>query len=164
MPLELLVGVLLMSVAANAALIFGVSRSAQVRIRWPLLFGGLETRGGGSPAAEPPAPRRRSLFVAQSLNHAERATSAPVAASATPGLPEARVPLSRTLPADLADLLARPAAIEKAAKLEWPAPAKKKPGRPPSPPAPRAPASRGTGTARTEEAARALQDVTKTAP
>lgn len=110
MPLELLVGLLLMSVAANAALIFGVSRSAQVRIRWPLLFGGLETRGGGSPAPEPPAPRRRSLFVAQSLNHAERATSAP-AASATPGLSAVRVPLSRTLPPDLADLLSRPAAI-----------------------------------------------------
>lgn len=111
MPLELLVGVLLMSVVANAALIFRLSRSAQVRIRWPLLSGGLETRGGHSPAPEPPAPRRRSLFVAQSPSHPEPATSAPVAASATPGLPAARAPLSRTLPPDLADLLARPATI-----------------------------------------------------
>jgi diguanylate cyclase (GGDEF)-like protein len=110
-PLELLVGVLLLSVVANAALIFRLSRSAQVRVRWPSLSGSLDSYRARSPQLEPPAPRRRSLFVAQSSNPPERATAEPVAASATPGLPVARAPLSRTLPPDLADFLSRPATI-----------------------------------------------------
>ncbi len=111
MPLELLVGVLLMSVAANAALIFRLSRSAQVRVRWPRPFAGFDSHRSHSPAPEPPAPRRRSLFVAQSPNRPEPGTAGSVGASATPGLPTTRAPLSQTLPPDLADFLSRPAMI-----------------------------------------------------
>jgi diguanylate cyclase (GGDEF)-like protein len=100
-----------MSVVANAALIFRLSRSAQVRVRWPHLFGSRDSHRARSPQPEPPAPRRRSLFVAHSANHPEHAAAGPLAAAATPGLPAARVPLSRTLPPDLADFLSRPATI-----------------------------------------------------
>jgi len=110
-PLELLVGVLLMSVAANAALIFRLSRSARVRVRWPRLFAGFDSHRAHSPAPEPPAPRRRSLFVAQSPNRPEPGTSGSAGASAAAGLPTARAQLSQTLPPDLADFLSRPATI-----------------------------------------------------
>ena len=110
-PLELLVGVLLMSVAANAALIFWLSRSDQVRVRWPHVLAGFGSNRAHSPELEPPAPRRRSLFVAQSPNRRDAAASGSVAASAAPVLPTARTPLSQTLPPDLADFLSRPATI-----------------------------------------------------
>ena len=116
MPLELLVGVLLMSVAANAALIFLLSRSAQVRVRWPDLFAGFEPNRARSPEPDPPAPRRRSLFVAQRPNRPESGPAGPVAASAIPGPAAARAPFSQTLPAELADLLSRPATISPGAE------------------------------------------------
>jgi diguanylate cyclase (GGDEF)-like protein len=110
-PLELLVGVLLLSVAANAALIFWLSRSDQVRVRWPRLRAGFESNHPRPPADEPPLPRRRSLFVAESPNRNEPGTTGPAAAPASVSVPTARTPLSQTLPPDLADFLSRPATI-----------------------------------------------------
>ena len=111
MPLELLVGVLLFSVAVNAALIFWLSRSAQIKVRWPDLFAAFESSSARPPEPEPPAPRRRSLFVAQSPYRPEPGTAGSAGTAAIPGLPTTRVPLSQTLPPDLADFLSRPATI-----------------------------------------------------
>jgi diguanylate cyclase (GGDEF)-like protein len=111
-PVELLVGVLLMSVAANAALLLWLSRSDHIKIRWPRdLLGAV-----GSPPARLPvqglsAPRRRSLFVAESPNRRGPAAEGSIPAPAAPTLPTARAPLSQTLPPDLADFLSSPATI-----------------------------------------------------
>lgn len=109
--MELLVGVLLMSVAANAALILWLSRSAQVKVRWPNLSAAFESSRARGPEPEPPAPRRRSLFVAQSPNRPEPGIAGSVAASAVSAPPSARAPIPQTLPPDLADFLSRPATI-----------------------------------------------------
>lgn len=118
MPVELLAGILLGSVAANAALIFWLSRSRQIKLRWPRRVTGAFDSSRSRPPTDdiPTLRRRRSLFVAQSPDH-----RTPVAASAAaqtgysdmsgPGLPTHRLPISQTLPPELADFLSRPATI-----------------------------------------------------
>ena len=76
-----------MSVAANAALIFWLSRSDQVKIRWPDLLAGLESTRARSLEPDPPAPRRRSLFVAQSPNRPESGPAGPAPAQREPASP-----------------------------------------------------------------------------
>jgi diguanylate cyclase (GGDEF)-like protein len=118
LPVELLLGILLGSVAANAALIFWLSRSRQIKFRWPRRVTGAFDSSRSRPPTDdiPTRPRRRSLFVAESPDrHTAGATptASPIgySASSVPGLPTARSPISQTLPPDLADFLFRPATI-----------------------------------------------------
>ena len=124
MSVELLVGVLLLSMAADAALILRLSRSDQVKVLWPRLFAGFESNRARPPAADLPAPRRRALFVAGGPNCFKPETAGSVATPAFVSLPTAQTPLSKTLPPDLADFLSRPAPIvrgaEGAAVLSFP--------------------------------------------
>lgn len=118
MPVELLAGILLGSVAANAALIFWLSRSRQIKLRWPRRVTGAFDSSRSRPPTDdiPTLPRRRSLFVAESPDH-RTPVAAPAAAQtgysalSASGLPTSRSPLSQTLPPDLAEFLSRPATI-----------------------------------------------------
>jgi diguanylate cyclase (GGDEF)-like protein len=114
-PVDLLVGVLLLSVVANATLLFRLSRSDRVKFRWPGLRSGSSDSSRGRPAvADPPRPRRRSLFVAESPTRRAPVETGlrPFPVAAVSAVPPAALPsLSQTLPADLADFLARPATI-----------------------------------------------------
>ena len=116
MPVNLLVGVLLLSAVANAALLFWLSHSDRVTIRWPrYLSEALASPRARPPLAEPPSPRRRSLFVAESPSrHETPRGSAPTPTSTA--APTARAPMSQTLPPDLADFLSRPATIAPSAE------------------------------------------------
>lgn len=118
LPVELLLGILLGSVVANAALIFWLSRSRQVKLRWPRRVTGAFDSSRSRPPKDdtPTLPRRRSLFVAESADRripAAAQTPDPTgySAAAAPGLPTSRSPISQTLPPDLADFLSRPATI-----------------------------------------------------
>jgi diguanylate cyclase (GGDEF)-like protein len=101
-PVEILAVVLVVSVLVNGALLWWLSRSEQVNLRWP--FGGAADRA--PEAADPPvreaAPRRRAIFIAGEGGEGSRG-QIPVTGggSAT----------SSPLPSDLADLLNRPAAL-----------------------------------------------------
>jgi diguanylate cyclase (GGDEF)-like protein len=111
-PVELLFAVLLLSVVANATLLFWLSRSDRVRFRWPRLLGdSFDSSRGRPPAADPPLPRRRSLFVAESPTRRAPVETGTIPFSAAFSPPISRAPLSKALPTDLADLLARPATI-----------------------------------------------------
>ena len=118
MPVELLLGILLGSVAANAALIFWLSRSRQIKLRWPRRVTGAFDSSRSRPPKDdtPTLPRRRSLFVAESPDRrTPAAAQAPgptgYSTAGAPGLPTSRSPISQTLPPDLADFLSRPATI-----------------------------------------------------
>ena len=114
MPVELLLGVLLVSVVVNAALLFWLSRADHVRIHWSrhllTLFDSLRSPAP-TPANDIPTVRRRSLFVAEnaSARGAEPAASLPFSSAAA--LPTTRARLSQTLPSDLADFLSRSASV-----------------------------------------------------
>jgi diguanylate cyclase (GGDEF)-like protein len=111
-PVDLLVGVLLLSVVANATLLFWLSRSDRVTIRWPRCLGdAFASSPARPPVTDAPVPRRRSLFVAESPNRPERPAGGAAAFSAASATSTARAPMSQTLPPDLADLLSRPATI-----------------------------------------------------
>jgi diguanylate cyclase (GGDEF)-like protein len=109
--MELLVGVLLVSVAANAALFFWLSRADHVKVHWPRFlqaaFTTVQTR---RPMGDVPTVRRRSLYVAEPAapQSAASGSSHPFAA---PSGPIARGRLTETLPPDLAEFLSRPAAL-----------------------------------------------------
>ncbi len=112
MPVELLVGVLLLSVVANAALLFWLGRSERVKVRWPLdIREALDQSRSRPPVPDPPLPRRRALFVAESPDRDAPLKSGPVQFTAAPTMSAMRLPLAQTLPADLADFLTRPATI-----------------------------------------------------
>lgn len=104
MPVELLVGVLVLSVVANAALLLWLGRADHVTIHWPNL-GGEPRRSEWPdfPERDRSSGRRRALFIAGQ-------TQSSVATG--PGIPIAGAPRQSdggALPPDLADLLARPA-------------------------------------------------------
>ncbi len=118
MPVEWLLGILLGSVAANAALIFWLSRSRQIKLRRPRRITGAFDSSRSRPPTDdgPTLPRRRSLFVAESADRRPPAAAqAPgptgYLAAGAPALPTPRPPISQTLPPDLADFLSRPATI-----------------------------------------------------
>jgi diguanylate cyclase (GGDEF)-like protein len=124
LPVELLAGILLGSVAVNAALIFWLSRSRQIKLHWPRRVTGAFDSSRSRPPTDDIStlPRRRSLFVAERPDRRTpvyapaaaqigySALSEPYALS-EPGLPASRSPVSQTLPPDLADFLSRPATI-----------------------------------------------------
>ena len=117
MPVNLLVGVLLLSVVANATLLFWLSRSDRVTIRWPRYLSDVFASSPARPAVpEPPSPRRRSLFVAESPSRPEPPAEGSASFSAGPVTSTTRSPMSQTLPPDLADLLSRPATIASGAE------------------------------------------------
>ncbi len=106
-PVEALVGVLLISVVANGALLIWLARSDHVTIHWPLggSAAGKSSWPSGS-SADPGRPRRRALFVAGP----QPTTAAPLTTrTAIPVSPN--TPLSTALPPDLAELLGSPAPL-----------------------------------------------------
>ena len=113
MPVELLVGVLFISVLVNAALLVWLSRADHIRIHWPRHFrpiADLLQSPGPQPSRDTPTVRRRPIFVADNESAHGAALAASVPFTTVP-LPAERGPLSQTLPPDLADFLSRPAAI-----------------------------------------------------
>ena len=118
MPVELLIGVLFISVVVNAALLLWLSRADHVRIHWSHhLLPILDAFGRPEPPSsrDIPTVRRRALFVAASPNARGSDNCAGNGASAqfssAGSMPTTRTPLSQTLPSDLADFLSRPATI-----------------------------------------------------
>lgn len=111
MPVLLLVAVLLLSAAANLALLAGLSRAGNARHREPNHHGPAVDATRARPSeADAPAHHRRSLYVSEGPYRREPATSPSTAFSSVPGTLTTR-PLCEVLPPELADLLSTPAAI-----------------------------------------------------
>ena len=108
MPFEILVGVLLISVIANGALLLWLARSDHVTIHWPV--GGSDAGKSSwpvGPAADPARPRRRALFVAGP----EPSTTGPITTRTGIPVSSSSMPLSTALPPDLAELLGNSAPL-----------------------------------------------------
>ena len=105
MPVEILVGVLVVSVLANGALLLWLARADHVTIHWPPRPNSAASEWPNLPSRDPASSRRRALFIAGQTQPTLMGNSGrPISASPTRpgGLP---------LPPDLADLLTRPASL-----------------------------------------------------
>lgn len=133
--MDVLIGILLLSVLANMALLAWISRSDHVTLHWPRrlqpIFESMRPR---KPADEIPTVCRRPVYAAEP--QAPRAATAPAAAympaSASAPIAAAmpsRSPHAETLPRDLAELL-KPASIAPNAGGFGYAPARDGSGRP----------------------------------
>jgi diguanylate cyclase (GGDEF)-like protein len=107
-PVDLLVGVLILSALVNLALVVWASQADHVTLRWPRhLKGVMEAPRPRAPSPEIPTVRRRTLYVAEHPPWPTIASSAPQG----PGRHPSRPPLAETPPPDLAELLWKPAGI-----------------------------------------------------
>ena len=101
MPVEFLVGVLVLSVVANGALLVWLARADHVSFHWP--FGADPTRSNWTPNREQPPTRRRALFVAG---------ESPTTSSGRQGIPVSPGTAgSAALPPELAQLLGNQAPL-----------------------------------------------------
>jgi diguanylate cyclase (GGDEF)-like protein len=104
-PVEILVGVLIVSVLGNGALLLWLARADHVTIHWPNSRDSGRSNWPDFQTRDPASGRRRALFIA--------GQSQP-GASARPGIqisPNGGGPAGTGLPPDLAELLARPAPL-----------------------------------------------------
>jgi len=113
-PVEALIAILVLSVVANAALLFWLARSDHVTIHWPLWGADATTPRWPNPdPREPPTGRRRSLFVAGQSDSPTAFRPGPSGTTTLPG--------TSSLPPELAELLSTPASL---------GPATERPGQP----------------------------------
>ncbi len=101
MPVELLIGIIVASVAVNLTLLLWLSRADHVKVRW-------SRSGANSVLARPPEPesqplRRRALYVA-----VPPSLAGPVPPTVSEG---PHTPLVEMLPPELAEFVSRPATI-----------------------------------------------------
>ena len=104
MPVEFLLGVLVISGVANGALMLWLARADHVTIHWP--FGGVDSGRSDwpTPSSDPRPSRRRALFVAgPSTDDVSTRSAIPVLGSS----PQT----TAALPPDLAEFLGSPASI-----------------------------------------------------
>jgi diguanylate cyclase (GGDEF)-like protein len=104
-PVEILVGVLFVSVLANGALLLWLARADHVTLHWPRGQASGKSAWPDFPTRDPAAGPRRALFIAgQSQPGTYGRPGIPISSSGG-GI------ASSSLPPDLAELLARPAPL-----------------------------------------------------